>query len=150
MSDAARSAEFIRQLPERVLQHTMERIPAGRQAAVLLPLIPAEGKPAAEWDVLLEVRSRSIVQGGEICFPGGGRMDNETCSECAVRETSEELLIDREQISVAASLFNTAGPRGTEVFSYLGVLQNYHDTWSHDEVDHILRLPLSYFLRVQP
>lgn len=98
-----------------------------------------------EWGLLFEVRSGNIVQGGEICFPGGGVEPGESAEEAAVRETMEELLIERDQLELICPMFELTGPAGTEVSSYLGVLNGYNGTFSMDEVSRIFTLPLSWF-----
>ena len=65
--------------------------------AVLLPLIEVQN----ETHILFEVRSMSLRrQPGEICFPGG-KVDPEDLDQkqCAIRETSEELGINKEDIA---------------------------------------------------
>lgn len=70
-----------------------------RRAAVLVPLIQKGG----EYHVVFEVRAGSLkTQPGEICFPGGAVERGETPKQAAVRETMEELLINRCQIRVIA------------------------------------------------
>ena len=64
--------------------------------AVLLPLIEVEN----ETHILFEVRSLNLRrQPGEICLPGGKiEQDDLDPSQCAIRETSEELGIDIFQV----------------------------------------------------
>lgn len=72
------------------------------KAAVMLPLLSQNG----EIGVLLEVRANHLKrQPGEVCFPGG-RVDPADPSEeeAAIRETMEELGIQRDQIHVLGPL----------------------------------------------
>ncbi|MFL6557138.1 MAG: NUDIX hydrolase, partial [Bacillus sp. (in: firmicutes)] len=65
--------------------------------AVMVPII----EKVDGIHVLLEVRSLELRrQPGEICFPGG-RIDSQDSDEkaAAIRETIEELGINKEQIS---------------------------------------------------
>ncbi|MGN1022187.1 MAG: NUDIX hydrolase [Lachnospiraceae bacterium] len=119
---------------------------ARREAAVLLPLI----QTPKGCELLFEVRSPGIVQGGEICFPGGSVEENETPEEAAARETREELLLARENVSVLAPLHVIQGPGGRKVTSFLGLLSDYQDTFSRDEVARILRIPIRELRKAEP
>lgn len=150
--------------------HKMQRLPIGpeRKAAVMIPLIRIKG----EWNLLFEVRAKNIVQGGEICFPGGRVEEGEEAEDAAVRETMEELQISRSQIDVICPMFQLTGPGGTEIFSYLGMLgmaagddskydRENHNTssgegskelssllqrgFSNDEVAEVFSMPLVWF-----
>lgn len=70
------------------------------ESAVLVPLVEKGGA----WHLLYEVRSSTIRQGGEVCFPGGHREAGETIVECALRETREELGIDPAHVEVLGQL----------------------------------------------
>ena len=118
-----------------------------KQSSVLLPLLERDG----ELHVLFEVRSASLnQQPGEVCFPGGIVEAGETFEEAAVRETMEELLLDREQIEVLAPLDYLELSTGLTVHVYLGSLKEYKDTYSTDEVDHMFTVPLSWFFEHEP
>lgn len=119
---------------------------ARREAAVLLPLV----RTPEGCDLLFEVRSPGIRQGGEICFPGGSVEKSETSEEAAARETREELLLARESVSVLAPLHVIQGPGGRKVTSFLGLLSDYQGTFSKDEVARILRIPLRELLGAKP
>ena len=95
--------------------------------------------------VLFEERNADIPQGGEICFPGGHIEDGETPGDAALRETAEELLLDRQQIELIAPLHCLPGERGREIYSFLGILRNYRGTWEADEVSRAFPVPLSWF-----
>ena len=66
------------------------------ESAVLVPLVQHDGQLC----LLYEVRSQSIEQPGEVCFPGGRMEKGETPKECALRETWEELAIPASAIEV--------------------------------------------------
>ena len=117
-----------------------------KNAAILLPLI----KSGEEWELLFEVRSSSVNQKGEVCFPGGRLAPEEKPEEAAVRETMEELLVTRDQIEVISPLHVKLGPGGAEVTSFLGILKDYQDTFSEEEVERVFRIPVSWFIENPP
>lgn len=69
-------------------------------SAVLVPLVEQDG----ELCLLYEVRSASVSQPGEVCFPGGRMEAGETAIQCALRETDEELGIAESNIEVIGEL----------------------------------------------
>lgn len=118
-----------------------------RHSAVLVPLVEKDG----ELHVLFEVRAASLhSQPGEICFPGGAVEAGETKREAALRETEEELLVERSQIELVAPLDVLVTPGGVDLWPYLGILKDYDGTFSAAEVDHVFTVPLSWFLAREP
>ena len=118
-----------------------------RRAAVLVPLIQKGG----EYHVVFEVRAGSLkTQPGEICFPGGAVERGETPKQAAVRETMEELLINRCQIRVIAPLDVLEAPGAMEISPFLGALQGYRWSYSEAEVDHTFSVPLRWFAEHEP
>ena len=126
----------------------MERLQRSgvRDSSVLIPLVERQG----EANILFEVRSKNIAQGGEICFPGGRVEAGEAPQQTAVRETAEELAIAETQITVIAPLFELIGPGGGSVYAYLGELTDYQDTFSTSEVGRIFLMPIQDLLSMQP
>ena len=120
-------------------------------SAVLIPLIPLNG----ELYFLFEKRAAHIRQGGEICFPGGefdpdidtGFMDT------AIRETSEEIGIDKSKIAITGMLDTLVGTMGVTVDSFIGVLnissikEIIFDT---EEVEKVFMIPVSFFETNKP
>lgn len=115
-------------------------------AAVFMPVLEHEGKLC----LLFEVRSADIIQGGEICFPGGRIEENETAEIAAVRETTEELCVSKEQVKVYCPMHTMGAPGGGTVTSFLGTITDYHDTFGKDEVDHMIYVPLQFFADHEP
>lgn len=120
-------------------------------SAVLVPLIWTKN----EYHFLFEKRSAQIRQGGEICFPGGriDKAEDNNSKETAIRETSEELNIARDTISIVGRLDSVFSPVGIIVDAYLGILDidNINNIKpSIDEVDHIFSVPVSYFENNKP
>ena len=113
-----------------------------RKYALLIPLINVEGVTC----MLFEKRSMNLRrQPGEICFPGGKLEPNETFMECAIRETVEELSIQREQINVIGTGDIYMSPFNLIIYPYIGELNDYQDTFSKEEVDDIIKVPLDFF-----
>ena len=69
-------------------------------SAVLVPLVETADGTA----LLYEIRSASVHQPGEVCFPGGKMERGETAAQCALRETWEELAIPPEAVEVIGEM----------------------------------------------
>lgn len=118
-----------------------------RQYAILIPLIRVEGVTC----MLFEKRSRNLRrQPGEICFPGGKLEPNESLLECAIRETVEELNIEKEQISIIGAGDIYISPFNLMIHPYIGEINDYRDTFSLEEVDDIIKVPLHFFREHPP
>ncbi|MCG8402074.1 MAG: CoA pyrophosphatase [Firmicutes bacterium] len=119
-------------------------------SAVLLPLIEGAGGP----ELLFEVRSRLLErQPGEICFPGGRVEDGETGNpaDAAVRETAEELGLNKKDIEVIAPLDFLVSPMGNIIYPYVGrVRAPGLMAPNREEVDEIFTVPLSFLTAYRP
>lgn len=119
--------------------------------AVLIPLVRIGGKT----HLLFEERNADIVQGSEICFPGG-RYDpkkDRSLKDTAIRETCEELGISRKQISVREKLGTLIAPVGVMVEAYIGKikLNNINSlNFNSAEVEKVFTVPLSWFREHPP
>lgn len=120
-------------------------------SAVLIPLVSV----GTRFHLLFQKRAANIRQPGEICFPGG-KFDpalDADCQETAVRETVEELGIDRDSIEVKGRLDTMMAPMGTIVEPFLAVLKIADlKRLKPDpaEVEHVLTVPVSFFLENEP
>lgn len=118
-----------------------------RHYSVLAPIIDA---PEGSY-LLFEKRSDKLNrQPGEICFPGGKLEPEESFEECAIRETMEELLIERNQIQILGPGDIFVSPFNIIVHPYIGSIKQYKDTYSLDEVADVIKVPLDYFQDNQP
>lgn len=134
---------------KQLRKHKLERLRSGRSrdAAVLIPLVnDADG----ELSVLFEVRNRSIVQGGEICFPGGRIEKNELPETAVIRETCEELKLTADNISIIAPMFVMNGINDSMLYSYLGSLSDYACSYSADEVEEVFTVSIDRLLSMRP
>lgn len=132
---------------------------------VLIPII----ETPRGLSVLFEVRAASLRrQPGEICFPGGSTLDGESTTAAAIRETSEELLIEMSSIEVVKELDVINVYSGGILRPVVGLLRSLEgfdgadgigvgDTdggerraFSADEVAEVFTVPLSFFLEHEP
>ena len=119
----------------------------GRPAAVLIPLLETPDGLA----VLFEQRASHLdIQPGEICFPGGGIETGEDPSSAVLRETEEELCVRPEQITLLAALDGLIGPSGAPIWPFAGMLKDYRNTWSADEVAETFTVPLEWLMTNEP
>lgn len=140
------SAAGLRGWIEKAQERKRRIYPKG-SSAILIPVLIRDGA----FHILYEVRSSRLhTQPGEVCFPGGRIERGETPVEAAVREAVEELCISSDQIEIVGELEETAGPGGIRLYSFIGVIHGYEDTWSRAEVDHVFTLPLDWILSHEP
>lgn len=118
--------------------------------AVLIPLIYIDD----ELHILYEVRAHNLnTQPGEISFPGGKVEEGETFKEAAIRETIEELNINRENIEIINGIDYIVMPFNMGIYPYLGIIKGieFNDiNYSRDEVESIFTVPLKFFLENEP
>ena len=120
------------------------------EAVVLIPLIEIDG----EFHLIFQVRADNIRQGGEISFPGGSidKMDK-THTDTAIRETCEELGIDKKNITIYGNLGAYLNPMGVLVHGIVGEIKNTtieNFSVNKDEVKEIFTVPISFFLENKP
>lgn len=74
---------------------TFLNIPPAKQGAVFIPILNRAHGP----ELLFQIRTAHIPQGGEICFPGGMRNNGDIdLKATALRETAEELCLPLAKI----------------------------------------------------
>jgi 8-oxo-dGTP pyrophosphatase MutT (NUDIX family) len=120
-------------------------------SAVFIPLILRN----EEYHLLFQKRAHHIRQGGEICFPGGQHdpQQDHDYEHTAIRETIEELGIEREKITVIGRLDTVLTPQGVTIDPFLGILDIKNiDELSIDknEVARVFILPMSHFENTNP
>ncbi|MBP3951360.1 NUDIX hydrolase [Bacillus suaedae] len=121
-----------------------------KNAAVILPLINVND----QLSLLFEVRSHTLnTQPGEICFPGG-RIDqtDSSPSDAAIRELTEELLIDRKHVNIIADLDILVTPFRGIIYPFVATLDIEFQSLKPNlsEVDHLFTVPLSHFYSHSP
>nr|WP_243126635.1 CoA pyrophosphatase [Clostridium sp. HBUAS56010] len=113
----------------------------------MVPVIDVAGTA----HILFEKRAETLRhQPGEICFPGGKVEPMESYRACAVRETSEELMVSREQVKILGPGDIYLSPFQLMIHPFIGTVKGYEDTFSTDEVEEIIKVPLEYFKTSQP
>lgn len=120
-------------------------------SAVLIPLIKIKG----EYHLLFQKRAANIRQGGDICFPGGGfeKGIDKNFKDTALRETFEELGIQKKDIKVLGQLDTYVAPIGTVIESYIAkVKKKAYKNMIIDssEVEKTLLIPISFFKENEP
>lgn len=112
--------------------------------SVLIPLIKRDN----EVHILFEKRALSLKnQPGEISFPGGGIERGENSRDAAIRETCEELLINKRNLSIIGKGDFLVNPYSSIIYSYVGILNIEFDAISpsKEEVESIFTIPLDFF-----
>jgi len=129
------------------LEAGLRTLPERSRASVFIPLIP--GKNGME--VLFEVRAAHLKrQPGEVCLPGGHIESGESARDAAIRETCEELLVDRRQITGVVDMGRIDGPGGMPLRVFAGELVGYTGTFDAEEVGSTFTVPLAWFLEHEP
>lgn len=120
-----------------------------KKYSILIPLIEIHG----ETNLLFEVRAMSLrSQPGDVCFPGG-RIEQQDKSQlhCALRETEEELGIEREAIQKIVPLDYIVSDFGRIIYPFVGEIDNLEGLrLNNNEVAEVFTVPLSYFLEQEP
>lgn len=129
--------------------HQAEPVWHLRYFAVLALLTEIDGK----LHFVLNKRASGVNQPGDVCFPGGHQEKGESLRETALRETEEELGIQRQDIRLL-------GKSDFILTIYRGMIQPFIGYVPYEiyrsarpnpmEVDEIFTVPLSYFLETEP
>lgn len=119
------------------------------KSAVFLPLLDIDGETC----ILFEKRAADLkLQPGEICFPGGSIDPSDpNPAYAAIRETSEELGVPREDIRIIAPLDIVVSPFSAIIYPFVGHVDNPQSIQiNKSEVEEIFFVPLNYLLEHQP
>ncbi|MBU4540345.1 MAG: CoA pyrophosphatase [Firmicutes bacterium] len=117
------------------------------QYAVLVVMVETEEGPA----FLFEKRAATLNrQPGEICFPGGRLENGETPMAAAIRETIEELLVDREQIEILGPGDLFISPFNFIIHPFIAILRDYQYSFGREEVSAVFTAPVHYFQEHKP
>ncbi|MFC3041114.1 NUDIX hydrolase [Virgibacillus xinjiangensis] len=119
------------------------------RSAILIPLVEKDG----ETHLLFEVRSMKLHrQPGDTCFPGG-RIEQDDQSPCAaaIRETTEELTVKKQQVEEVIPLDYVVSDSGRIIYPFVGSIRTMEEIQPNDgEVEEVFTVPLSFFLENEP
>lgn len=144
MSDTQPNS-WIVQIRSRLAAPSPRRLPPndGRQAAVLVPLFVNAG----ELWTLLTKRSEALPHHrGQIAFPGGSLESGEDAWEAALRESEEEISLDRAKVLPLGNLDEAETPSGFRIIPCVGAVPYPVETKADEvEVEEIFAVPISAF-----
>lgn len=116
--------------------------------SVLIPLVKVDGN----WHILYQIRSETIPQPGDVSFPGGRVEEGESLSQAAIRETCEELNLQKEDINLFGEIDYLVHQHRT-IHCFIGQIL-VHD-WqaiepNKDEVARLFTIPLQKLIEQAP
>ena len=118
-----------------------------RESAVMILLTGDE----EELSIIFEVRAHKLrSQPGDVCLPGGKVELGENPRETSIRETMEELNIKREQIEIIGDMDYYISPYGNIMHAFVSKLKYGEIKPNEDEVHHVFKVPLKFFLEQEP
>jgi len=133
------------QLRKRLHHHRPWRLRSrGREAGVLVALTCS-----SDPEVILTLRAATLsTHSGEVSFPGGKRdPDDRDLLSTALREAHEEVALRPDDVEIIGSLGQVVSKHHLQVMPWVGVVASHQPLQANpDEIDRILRVPLSYLL----
>ncbi len=137
----------INDIKEKMKGRTPGVIGDRKEFAVLIPLVEREDG----LHLLFEKRSGNIKQPGDICFPGGRIEEGESITECALRETAEEIgITDVEVIGQFDSILEVNRITMHTVVGKITEDSIKNARLNPDEVAEIFTVPLDFFASAEP
>ncbi len=136
---------WIVELRNRLNSPPPRRLPPtdDRQAAVLVPLYVDAGEL---WTVLTQRTDKLPHHKGQIAFPGGSLETGEDPWAAAVRETEEEIGIDRKKVLHLGDLDEAETPTGFRIVPCVGAVPFPLETeLNTDEIEELFVLPIRAF-----
>ena len=118
-----------------------------RKSAVMILLTEEQG----ELSIVFEVRAHRLRnQPGDVCLPGGKVEPDEDPREASIRETMEELNLERDEIEFMGDMDYYVSPYGNIMYAFVGKLKYGEINPNEDEVQSIFKVPLKFFLETEP
>ena len=118
-----------------------------KESAVMILLMEEE----EELSIVFEVRAHKLrSQPGDVCLPGGKVEIDENPRETSIRETMEELNLERNQIEIIGDMDYYISPYGNIMYAFVGKLKYGEIRPNEDEVHDVFKVPLKFFLENEP
>ncbi|EES91643.1 CoA pyrophosphatase [Clostridium botulinum] len=118
-----------------------------RKSSVMILLTEEKG----ESYLVFEKRALSLRKHpGDVSLPGGGIEEGETPKDAAIRETFEELNINKENFQFIGEMDYLITPFNSIIYVFVGRITTNLIYPSKNEVDHIFKVPLKFFLENKP
>ncbi|HUG44310.1 MAG TPA: CoA pyrophosphatase [Acidobacteriota bacterium] len=140
----SRIRDLLSASPRRV-----EEKPAVGEAAVLVSILNGASGP----QFLLTRRTDDVpTHKGQISFPGGIRKSGDrSLQSTALRETEEEIGVDRNRIRVLGAFHDFVAISGHRVTPFVGVLPGDDPLRPQaEEVAYLLKIPVEFFQNTRP
>jgi 8-oxo-dGTP pyrophosphatase MutT (NUDIX family) len=122
-----------------------DRFPSLRRAAVLVPIV----QRATGLTVLLTQRTAHLsAHAGQVSFPGGSTEERDASPiETALRETEEEIGLDRRHVEIIGALPDHITASAFLVHPVVGLIHPpFELTAESNEVAEIFEVPLSFLM----
>ena len=118
-----------------------------REYSVMLLITEIDG----EEHLVLEKRASTLKsQPGDICLPGGSIDPGESPVEASLRETMEELGVNKEEIELIGPMDYFISPYGQTMYPFVARIHHTDFQPNPDEVDRLILVPLSFFEKKSP
>jgi 8-oxo-dGTP pyrophosphatase MutT (NUDIX family) len=101
--------------------------------------------------IVFEERAHFLKkQPGDICLPGGKIEKDETPSGAVIREISEELGIEDNNIKIYGEMDYYISPYNSIIYTFVASLEKVEMSPNKDEVDHTFTVPIDFFMKTEP
>lgn len=149
MSVLMGSDELVDRVEQALADYTPRKVenPTAAAAAVLVLIHPRNGEP----HVIFTERTNHVEHHkGQMSFPGGACDDEDDCHETtALRETWEEIGVERQHVRVIGTLDDMVTISNFRVTPFVGVLEfegAYPYSINDHEVARVVEVPLTFLL----
>ncbi len=113
-----------------------------REYSVMLLISEIDG----EDHLVLEKRASTLKsQPGDICLPGGSIDPGESPIEASLRETMEELGVNKEEIELIGPMDYFISPYGQTMYPFVAKTKVENFKPNPPEVEKVILIPMSYF-----
>ncbi|TFW29570.1 CoA pyrophosphatase [Massilia horti] len=140
-----RFAESCQWQPERLDESNLRRFPKFKQAAVLMPIVQ---RPDGLTMLLTQRTDNLSTHAGQVSFPGGSAEERDSSPiETALRETEEEIGLNRRHVEIVGVLPEYVTATGYRVTPVVGLLTPPFELAADpNEVAEIFEVPLSFLM----